>query len=110
MCRMDVQRMHQRGPLHNDTNPRVAVTVDTALVTLGEAKPALQVEVVAELFPLAFADEQASQKARHHLDHLLMYRLLRALEALDQFLELRLPSRASLPLRLERRGYLRDVL
>ena len=107
---MDVQSMHQRGPLQNDTNPRVAVTVDPTLVTLGEAKPALQVEIVADLFKLAFADEQARKKARHHLDHLLMHRLLRVREALDQFLELRLPSRARLPLRFEGRGYLLDVL
>ena len=39
-----------------------------------------------------------------------MNRLLRALEALDQFLELLLPSRARLPLRLEGRGDLLDVL
>jgi len=39
-----------------------------------------------------------------------MNRLLRALEALDQFLELLLSSRARLPLRLEGRGYLLDVL
>ena len=107
---MDVQSMHQRGPLQNDPNPGVAMTVDPALVTLGQAKPALQVEIVAERFKLAFADEQASQKAPHHLNHLLMHRRLCAVEALDQFLELRLPSGARLPLRWERCSYLRDVL
>jgi len=110
MCGVDVQRMHQRGPLHNDTNPRVAMTVDPALVTLGEAKPALQVEIVADRFELAFADEQASLKAAHHLDHLLMNRLLGVLEALAQFLELRFPSCARLPLRLQGGGYFLDVL
>ena len=72
MCGMDVQSMHQRGPLQNNTDPGMAMTVDPALVTLGQAKPALQVEIVADRFELAFADEQASQKALHHLNHLLM--------------------------------------
>src|SRR5262245_16372204 len=66
--------------------------------------------MVADRFELAFADEQASQKAPHHRNHLLMNRLLRALEALDQFLELLLPSRARLPVRLKSRSYLLDVL
>jgi hypothetical protein len=110
MCRMDVQSMHQRGALQNDTNPRVAMTVDPALVTLGQAKPTLQVKIVADRFELAFADKQARQKAPHHLDHLLMQRLLCALEALDQFLKLLLPSRARLPIRLESRSYLLEVL
>ena len=107
---MDVQSMHQRGPLQNNTDPGMAMTVDPALVTLGQAKPALQVEIVADRFELAFADEQASLKTLHHLDHLLMNRLLGVLEALAQFLELRFPSRARLPVRLEGRGYFLDVL
>ena len=39
-----------------------------------------------------------------------MNRLLGVLEALDQFLEFLLPSRARLPVRLKSRGYLLDVL
>ena len=76
----------------------MTVTVNPPLVALGQAKPALEIEIVSDLFKLALADEKTGEKARHHLDHLLMNRLLGALEALDQFLELFLPSRARLPL------------
>ena len=107
---MHVQSMHQRRPLQNDTNPRMAMTVDPALVTLGYTKPALQVEIVSDLFERSFADEQASDKAQHHLGHLPVQRLVAALEALDQVLELLPPRGARLRLRFQGCGYFLDVL
>ena len=45
--------MHQRRPFLNDPNPRVAVTVNPPLVTLGQAEPPLQIEIVLDLLELA---------------------------------------------------------
>jgi hypothetical protein len=110
MRRVGIQRMYQCWSLENQANPRVAMTVNPPLMTLGQAKPALQIEVVSDRFPRALAYEQASEKARHHLDHLSVNRVLCPLEAIDQGFERRLPLRASPRSRLEGRGDFRDVL
>jgi hypothetical protein len=105
-----VQRMHQRRPFLNDPDPRMAVTVDPPLVTLGQAKPPLQIEIVPDEFKRALADEQAGEKTHHHADHLLVNGVLRTLEASDQVLELLLALGAGLPFGFEGRGHFRDVL
>ena len=107
---MGVQSMHQRWPLQDNSNPRVAMTVDAALVTFGDAKPTLQIQIVVERRKRVFAHEQTGQEARHHLSHLLVDRGLAVLEAIDQGLEFLLPLGASLRARFERRGDFRDVL
>ena len=50
-------------PTENDSNARVAMTVDSPLVTLGQAKPSLQIEIVSDLLELALADEKVGEKA-----------------------------------------------
>jgi hypothetical protein len=105
-----VQSMHQRWTLQNDPNPRVAMTVDSSLVTLGQAKPPLQIEIVPDGLKLARADEQAGEKAHHHLDQLLVNRVRRTREAIDQFLGLLLAIRAGPPFGFEGRGHFLDVL
>jgi len=107
---MGVQSMHQRRPLQHDPNPRVTMAVDATLVTLGYAKPTLQIEIVSDVLEDPWAHEEARHKAQHHLGHLLVNRLARTLETLPQFLELPPPIRARLRLRFERRGYFCDVL
>jgi len=52
-----IQRMDQRWPLLNDSNPRVAMAVNSPLVALGQAEPPFQVEVVADLVKRGLADE-----------------------------------------------------
>src|SRR5947209_7140938 len=84
-----VQSMHQRWSLQNEANPRVAMTVDPPLVTLGQAKPPLEIEVVLDLFRRALADEKAREKAHHHRGHLVVNRVYCTLEAIDQRFELR---------------------
>jgi len=105
-----VQSMHQRWSLENNANPGVAMTVDPPLVTLGQAKPTFQVEIVVDLLKLALADEKAGEKARHDLDDLLVNRIFRTFESINQFVEFRLPFRASLLSGFEGRGDLLDVL
>jgi hypothetical protein len=99
-----VERMHQRRSFKNDPNPGMTMTVDPPLVTLGQAKPTLQIEVVSDRFKHALADEQAGEKARHHAGHLPLSRVLRTPESSDQFLEPLLPLRAGPFTRFEGRG------
>ena len=80
---MHVQSMHQRWSFENDSNARVAMTVDSPLVTLRQAKPSLQIEIVSDLLKLALADEKAGEKAHHYLDYLLVNRVLLTLESID---------------------------
>src|SRR5262249_34896963 len=105
-----VQRMHQRRSLQNEANPRVAMSVDSSFMTLGQAKPPLEIEVVLDRFKLALADEKAGQKAHHHRGHLMANRILGTLEAIDQFFELLLPRGAGLAPRFEGGGNFLDVL
>lgn len=94
--------MHQRRPLLNDPNTRVTATVNPPLVTLGHAKPALQIEIVSEVLELALSDEQSRNKAEHHRRHRLVNRILGRPDALDlleasgQLLELR-PASLTVP-------------
>jgi hypothetical protein len=78
-----VQSMYQRRSFENDANPRVAMTMDSPLVALGQAKPSLQIEIVSDLRKLALADEKAGEKACHHLDNPLVNRVLLTLESID---------------------------
>ena len=107
---MCIQSMHQRRPFQNDANPRVAMTVDPPLVTLGQAKPSLQIEIILDLFKLALADEKAGEEADHHRGHVLANRILGRLELIDQLLELLLAIRAIFLSGFEGRGDLLDVL
>ena len=66
--------------------------------------------MVAALFQRARAHEQPGATAGHDLDQLLVDRVLGALAARDQLLELFLPLRARSRLRFEGRGYRRAVL
>jgi len=56
MRAMSVQGMHQRRPFLNDANPGMAVAVDPSLVALWQAKPLLQIQVVADVLEGRFAD------------------------------------------------------
>src|SRR3974377_924588 len=79
-----VQCEDQRWSLLDDSNPRVAMTVDLPLVALGQAEPPLQSEIVPDLFQFSLADEKAAQEADHQRGHVLANRILRALELIDQ--------------------------
>ena len=110
MRRVGIESGHQGRSFLNDADSRVAVAMDPPLVTLGQAKPTLQIQVVSDRFELALADEQAGQEAHQHLDHLLANRVLRLLEAIDQSFECLLPLRAATRPRFEGRGDFLEVL
>ena len=110
MRRVGVQGMHQRWSVQNQTNPRVAMTVNPPLVTLGQAKPSLQIEMIPDRFILLLADEKAGKEAEHHRGHAVTDRILGRLELIDQRLEPLLTFRDILRTGLEGCGHLRDHL
>ncbi len=91
MHRVHVESMHQRRTFENDTDSRMAATMNSPFVTFGQAKPAFQLKVVSDRFENAFPHEQAGEKARHYLRHLPVNRIVRPLESIDQSLEGFLP-------------------
>ena len=85
------------------------MTVNSPLVALGQAKPALEIEIVLDLLERSRADKKAGQEADHQRGHVLANRILIPLESIDQLFELRLAILATPPSRFEGRGDLLDV-
>jgi hypothetical protein len=102
--------MHQRRSFLNDPNPGVAVTVNPPLVTLGQAEPPLQIEIVPDRLELPCAHEQPGDKADHHPGHRRADRILTLLEPIDQLLELFLAVRAAALAGIQGRRNRLDVL
>src|SRR5271165_4035872 len=94
MRRVCIQGVDHRRPFLNDAYPRMAMTVDPTLVTLGQAKPSLQIEVVFEFLKRVLADETAREEAHHHLGHVRANRIISLLEFLSQLFEFLLAIRA----------------
>jgi DNA-binding PucR family transcriptional regulator len=94
----------------DDSNSRVAMTVNSPLVAFWQAEPSLKIEIVLDLLELSRADKKAGQEAGHQRGHVLANRILSLLELIDQLLELLLAIRLTLPSGFESRGYLLDVL
>ena len=101
---MRVQRVHHRRPFLNDPDPRMATTVEAPLVTLGQAEPPLQIEIVADFFERGLADKQARDETDHDPGHLLGNRITGPLETRRQRLELLLTPWALPLLGIEGRG------
>src|SRR3954468_232818 len=97
-------------PLLYDPDPRMAAPVNPPLVALGQAEPALEIEVVLDLLELARGDEEPGQEAGHQRGHVPANRVPGPLESIDQSLELHSAILAHLRPRHEGRGYLLDVL
>ena len=106
---MGVQRVHHRRPFLNDPNPRVAMTVDPPLVTLGQAEPALEIEIVADLLERGLADKEAREETDHDPGHLFVNRITGAPEASGQLLELLLATRTIPLFGVEGRGDFVDL-
>src|SRR4051812_25999262 len=103
-----IEGMDYRRPFEDQADPGVATAVNPPLVTLGQAKPPLQIEIVPDRLVVLLPDEQAVQEAEHHRGHAVTDRVLGRLEAIDQRLELLLALGDVLRPGLERRGHLRD--
>ena len=55
---MRIQHQHQRRPFLDDPYPGMAMTVNPTLVTLRQAKPPLQVQIVGDVRPYKIRDGQ----------------------------------------------------
>jgi len=71
MRQVRIQCENQRWPVLDDSNPRVAMTVNSPLVAFGQAEPPLEIEIVLDLFELSLAHEKAGQEADHQRGHML---------------------------------------
>ncbi len=67
--RVGIQGQHQCRTFLHDSHPGMTVAVNPTLVSLGPAKPTLQIEVVTRQVRLITADEQARLEAPHHRRH-----------------------------------------
>ena len=113
MSLVGVQRQGQGRPLLHDPDARVPMAVDPALVALGPAEPALQLQVVLRQSRLISTGEEALLEARHHRGEVLPNRVAVALEAVPEALELGTTLEATAVRRVEcrlHRGDLRHLL
>lgn len=110
MRNVRVQSENQCGPVLDDSDPGVAMTVNSPLVALGQAEPPLEIKIVLDLFELPLTHKKAGQEADHQRGHVLANRILIPLESVDQLLELRPAIPATSASRVEGRGHLVDVL
>ena len=94
----------------DDANPCVPMTVNSPLVALGQAKPALEIEIVLDLLERSRADKKAGQEADHQRGHVLANGILIPLELIGQLLVLLLAIRAIFPANFEGRGHLLEIL
>ena len=88
----------------------MATPVDPPLVALGQAEPALEIEIVADLLERGLTDKKAREETDHDPGHLLVNRITGAPEASGQLLELLLATRAIPLFGVEGRGDFFDLL
>ena len=77
---VSVQYGDESWPFLNDANPGMAMAVDMSLVAFGKAEESLEIEIVVGQVRLIATDEQAGEKAGHHLAHVLPDRIVAGLE------------------------------
>src|SRR4051812_17598939 len=102
--------MHHRRSFLNDPDSRMATTVEPPLVTLGQAEPPLQIEIVADPLERGLADKQARDETDHDHGHLAVNRITGTLEPRRQLLELLLAPWALPLFGIEGRGDFADLL
>jgi hypothetical protein len=87
MTTVRVECEEERRPLMDETYARMGMTVDAALVSLGEPEPPLQVQVVVGEVAAAAVHEQAGSEAIHHAGHVVVQRRGRRLESGEDLVE-----------------------
>lgn len=98
-----VEGQQQCGTFLDEPYPGVPVAVHTAFVPFGQAEPAFQVEVVLGQVCLLTPNKQPGCKARHHLAHVLLDRIVARVELLLQNLKLCLTLGTGATIGFERR-------
>ena len=71
MVAMGVQCQHHRCAFLHDSHSRMTAAVDASFVSLWQAKPAFQIQVVARPITTTTASEQPRFETGHHATHLL---------------------------------------
>jgi hypothetical protein len=107
---MCVQGQRHGWSLLDDPNPGMFMAVDPSLMPLGDAKPALQIEIVPNLIHFIPAHEEAGLEAAHHLGHVFVERITGADKASDQFLKVGLTLGAIALFRVQGVRHLLDLL
>ena len=107
---MGVQRVHRCRPFLDDPHSRMAMAVDPTLMPLGQAEPALQIEIVADLIEGVIASKEAGAEALHQHSHLSVDRIAVAVDASEDRVEVGLTPGRCLGCRVQGRGHLLDGL
>ena len=105
-----VQRVDQGRPFLDNPHTRVAMAVDPTLMPLGQAEPALQIEIVVDLIEGVTAGKEAGAEALHQPSHLFVDRIAVAVKASEDRVEVGLTLGRCLRRRVQRRGHLLDGL
>jgi hypothetical protein len=103
-----VQRVHQCRPFLDDPHSRVAMAVNPTLMPLGQAEPALQIEVVVDLIEGVIAGKEAGAEAPHQPSHLSVDRIAVTVKASENCAEVGLTPGRCLRCRVQGRGHLLD--
>ena len=82
-----VQRVHQRRTFLDDPHTRVAMAVDPTLMPLGQAEPALQIEIVVDPIEYVPTGKEAGAEALHQPSHLSVDRIAVAVKAREDRVE-----------------------
>ena len=105
-----VQRVHQCRPFLDDSHSRVAMAVNPTLMSLGQAEPALQIEIVVDRIEGIIASKEADAEAPHQSSHLLVDRIAVAVKASEDCVEVGLTPGRCLRRRVQGRGDFLDRL
>ena len=93
---MRIQHQHQGRPLLHDAHPRMRMTVDAPLMTLGQPEPPFQLQVVFRQSQGVAAAEQPRLPTSHLLRQVLRERLRRSGKPLPQLLKEAFPETSRL--------------
>src|SRR4051812_13697429 len=88
----------------------MAMPVDPTLMPLGQAEPALQIEIVVDLIEGVTAGKEAGAEALHQPSHLSVDRIAVAVKASEDGVEVGLTPGRCLRCRVQGRGHLLDRL
>src|SRR4051812_45380208 len=88
----------------------MAMPVDPTLMPLGQAEPALQIEIVVDLIEGVIASKEAGAEAPHQHRHLSVDRIAVAVKASEDGVEVGLTLGRCLGCRVQGRGHLLDGL
>ncbi len=82
-----IQSVHHGWPFLNDSDPCMAMAMNSPLVALGYAEEPLEIEIVLNLSKLIAAGKETTAEGDHQPCHMLMKRIGSSLESMNQLLK-----------------------